>query len=251
MTTADIPRFFKEFFSGRVIPHFWFMYMLIGVYLSAPFLQMIRRQATRSQLWVVAILCLVVAPPYLILYDFLGLALDPAPSLFLIFTGYFILGHLLYTAKPVTMRVALWLFALCIVMILVGLAGQWHLRHFVNPPKYIFLSYTSINVVIMSAAFFCLVRALPLQRLAPWGRAIAVVSNATYGIYLVHILVRFLLKQGLLGFKLTALTFTPVLGVLVTATAIFLLSLVGVLILKQIPYLRQTVGYGKSFSLRS
>jgi surface polysaccharide O-acyltransferase-like enzyme len=242
LTVADIPRFIKDFLSAKILPQLWFLYMLIGLYLSAPFLQMIMRQAKRSHLWVFVFLCLIVAPPHpLILYGF-GVIINLNFSIFSTFIGLFVLGYLLQTTKPVALSGRLGLFALYLLMVAVTLLGDWDIRVHDATGRPLFLEFDATNVTLMSVALFLLVRSLPLGRLAPWGRAITVVSNASYGIYLVHILVRYCLKHGLFGFKLTALTFTPVVGVLLTAATIFLLSLVITLILKKIPYVRRAVG---------
>lgn len=242
LTVADIPRFVKDFLSAKVLPQLWFLYMLIGLYLSAPFLQMIMRQAKRSHLWVFVFLCLIVAPPHPLVQYAFGVTISLNYSIFSTFIGLFVLGYLLQTTKPVALPGRLGLLALYLLMVAVTLLGDWDIRIHDANGRPLFLEFDATNVTLMAVAVFLLVRSLPLGRLAPWARAITVVSNASYGIYLVHILVRYALKHGLLGFKLTALTFTPIVSVLLTAGTIFLLSLVIVLILKKIPYVRRAVG---------
>jgi surface polysaccharide O-acyltransferase-like enzyme len=246
LTVADIPRFIHDFISGKILPQLWFMYMMIGVYLSAPFLRMLIRQATRSQMWMFTFLCLVVAPPHPLLQRFLGLSVGITYQIFSTFIGLFVLGYLLQTVKATRPRGRLGLLMLYILLVLGSLFGNWFIRTHDAQPQPLFQNFDVITVSIMAAVVFVLVRSLPLDRLAPWSRTIAAMSNASYGIYLVHILMRYLLKHGVLGFTVTPLLFPPALGVLLTAVAIFVLSLLFVLILKQIPYLRQTVGYGKA-----
>jgi surface polysaccharide O-acyltransferase-like enzyme len=249
LTFADIPLFIKGLLSGTILPQLWFLYMLVGVYLSTPFLRMFMRQATRSQIWIFVFLCLVVVPPNPMLEQFLGVSVALNYQIFSTFIGLFVLGYLLQTAKKVTMRGSLGLFLMYLLLVLIAIMGNGLLRIPGAKPDLFFLKFDVITVSLTAAVVFVFVRSLPLGRLAPWSRVIILVSNASYGIYLVHILVRFLLKHGMLGFTIKPLMFDPVMGVIITAVSIFFISLAFVLLLKQIPYLRQTVGYGKPISL--
>jgi len=249
LTFADLPRFIEDFVSGKILPQLWFLYMLVGVYLSTPFLRMILRQATRAQLWIFVFLCLLVVPPHPLLQRFLGVSINLTYQIFSTFIGLFVLGYLLQTTKPVGKAGCFGLFVLYLLLVFGAFTGNGYIHTHGAQPELLFLQFDTITVSLTAIVVFVFVRSLPLGRLAPWSGVIILVSNASYGIYLVHILVRFLLKHGMLGFTIRPLMFHPVVGVLITALSIFFISLAFVLILKQIPYLRQTVGYGKPISL--
>jgi surface polysaccharide O-acyltransferase-like enzyme len=240
---ADIPRFLNKLLADKVFGILWFLYMLLGVYLSAPFLQMLLRQAQRSHLWVFVGICLVLASLQRQLTHVLVLKFGLDHSIFTPYIGYFVLGHLLQTAAPVSTRRRLGLAGLYALMALAAFEGQWLLQIHCDKVLYNFLDYTSINVAVASAALFAALRGLRLPVSVSWGRILGLVANATYGIYLVHMLAHALLVRGVLGFSLTPGLYPPLLGVPLTVAGMFVLSLAMVLVLSRIPWLRQTVGY--------
>jgi surface polysaccharide O-acyltransferase-like enzyme len=250
LTLADIPVFLKQFFSGTVVANFWFLYMLIGVYLSAPFLQIFMSKATRSQQWALAILSLGLPSIQLGLKPLLDLNMGLGYSIFSSYVGYFVLGYLLQTAKLPQRGGRLGLLGGYLGVVLITFFSQWSIHSASLQTQFFFLNYPMGNVVVMSAIVFMFVRSFSFVRLAPWSRFIAILANATYGVYLVHLLARFLLKVGILGVPITPTAFHPVLGVALTAVGMFIVSLAMVYILSKIPYLRQSVGYGRSASAK-
>jgi surface polysaccharide O-acyltransferase-like enzyme len=250
LTTADIPRFLKQFFSATVVAHLWFLYMLIGIYLSAPFLQMLLQMATRSQQWLFVILALGLPAVQIALSPILELNIGLSYSIFSYYVGYFILGHLLQTAKPASGKGCLGLLGIFLVMVLSTFFMQWYIHSSDFKTHFFLINHPMINVVIMSAALFMLFRSMSFVWLAPLGNFIGVFATATYGIYLVHLLARFLLKVGILGIPITPLAFNPVVGVLLTSLGMLFVSFVMVYVLSKIPYLRQSVGYGRSTSAK-
>lgn len=246
----EIPHFVRNLLSGKIFASLWFLYMLLGVYLSAPFLQMLLRQATRSQLWVFVGICLVPGSLQRLFTHVLVLNFGLEHSLFAPYLGYFVLGHLLHTAGPVPARRRLGLFGLYVLLSLMSFGSQW-MQQFGGRVVYNFLDYTSINVALGSAALFAALDRLPLALSGTMARGVTFVANTTYGIYLVHMLALEVLGRGLLGFTLVPGLYAPVLNIPLLVGGMFLISLAMVCMLSRIPYLRQTVGFGAPFAKRS
>ena len=243
MTLATIPQFLTLLLAGKIKAVLWFMYMLIGVYLSAPFLQMIVRKASRPQLYLFTIFCLFLWPLQETLQVVLQVSLGLDHSIFRTYIGYFVLGYLLHTARPVQWRGRLGLLGIYGLMVWVTFAGQLFMQTHFSPSPYNFQTYDTPNVVLMSAVLYLLVRNLDFSSLQPFAPRIAAVANATYGIYLMHMLLQSLLQRGVLGFTLAAPLWPPVFGVLLASACLFILSLAFVLLLSKVPTLRKAVGY--------
>lgn len=235
--------FLRQLLSARVVGNFWFLYMLLGVYLAAPFLQTLLRHLTRSQQWLFALLSLGLPGCVQLLQPLLTLRIGLEYSIFTGYVGYFVLGHLLQTATPAKKRGRILLLLLYLATVAVTFGGQCLARRIDARYAFFFFDYTMLNVAVMSAAVFLLLRSLPVAWSPAWQTRIATVGKATYGIYLVHILAKFFLKIGILGTPIQVTDFPPLLGVLLVTAGMFVLSLAMVLLLSRLPLLRKTVGY--------
>ena len=72
-------------------------------------------------------------------------------------------------------------------------------------------------------------------------KTIVTVSGATFGIYLVHILILNLLDHGTLGFRISTDMTHPLLAIPLTVIVTFLLSFVVTYILQKIPVIKMIV----------
>jgi surface polysaccharide O-acyltransferase-like enzyme len=243
MSLAAVPLFLNRLLAGKVLGVFWFLYMMLGVSLSAPFLGCIVRQASRAQLWLFAVLCLFIAPLPQYFARMLSLDLSLDVSVFTLFVGFFVLGHLLQTARPLSRRGRLGWLTAYLLLSAAAVLGQLYFQTYCATAPYNFFDFTAVNVVIVSMAAFALVRNLPSVRLAAWARPLRVVANATYGMYLVHILVCPVLGLGLRKVALADSGSHPVAAVVLATLSLFGLTLAVVLVLSRIPYLRLLVGY--------
>jgi len=240
---ASLEDFLAQLLTAKIIGNFWFLYMLLGVYLSAPFLQILLHATTRSQQWLFVGLSLGLPGFVLLWQPLLALRFGVEYSIFSSYVGYFVLGHLLQTAEPAQRKGRLLLFSLYLAMVLLTFFCQWSVQQRSSAYQFIFLEYTMLNIAVMSAAVFMLLRSVPLPGSPKWRNRIATVGKATYGIYLVHILAVFYLRLGIFGVPIVSTDFPPFLGVLIVAVGGFVLSLTMVLLLAKIPLLRKTVGY--------
>ena len=223
--------------------HFWFLYLLVGLYLITPVFRVVLTHAGQKIL------------RYFLLIWFLGTAVVPLLSLFGPYSlnsnvflmtgwlGYFILGAYL-------MKVRLRPSILCLILVfgflwtiigtylLVGTVGE-RLSQF-------FYDSFSFNVIMASIALFQLLSAVPPQKIAsrfPRSNLLLhQISQNTLPIYLFHVMVMETLQKGYLGFKLSLTTMNPILEIpLITFVTLFVC--LGLIIpLKRIPYLRRLIG---------
>jgi surface polysaccharide O-acyltransferase-like enzyme len=229
-------------FSGAYY-HFWFVYLIVGIYLVTPILRVIiagRRKVVR----------------YLILLWFIGVAIIPLiemvtghtlnPITFVIsgWLGYFVLGSYL---KRVKLRSAM-LYGLLIISFVWTLFGNWLMNYPSNGMQVnnYFFDYLSANIIIGSYALFLILlkfhRDWPGKNHTTLSRIVKAISANTLPIFLGHIIILESFERGFFGFTLNFETLNPIIEIpLMTALTLFItLSLV--LLMKKVPILEKLIG---------
>jgi surface polysaccharide O-acyltransferase-like enzyme len=182
--------------------HFWYVYMILGIYLFAPIVGRWCRAATERELLY-----------FLLLWSFTLFANIPALSshgikidlgYFSGYLGYLVLGYYISVNKSNTKR---WLAVSAIgIGYLITLLGTYRLTsqsgHFIEE----FYNPLTPNVALMAAGIFYLFRHASL---APITGLLAVIKDNSYTIYLSHILVLSVLK----GWGITEFIIHPALGI--------------------------------------
>lgn len=166
-------------FLSPIGPHLWFMYVLTGLYLLVPILSPFILSASKKKLQLYLTLWggTLVLPCFFTsnsgnynpFYYFSG------------YVGYFVLGYYCHTYKPNFAR-----FFIPILLIVVLVRYGYYLGGGVRGPELFF--YLSVPVVLMSVAWFSLVQKTCENR-TRWGVVFAMISNCSFGIYLVHMFV--------------------------------------------------------------
>lgn len=232
-----------SFFSGAYY-HFWFIYLIVGLYLLTPILRAV--VSCDSQKIV----------KYLVTLWFIGVALVPIfqlisgyplnEGLFVMggTIGYFVLGIYLQRVN-VNSKILYGLFTASVFFTIIS---TWLMRfHFYSiGEKYFFFDYLSVNVILASVTLFMILCKFPpdwpsgkhpvIQRVAH------AISKNTLSIYLFHLIIMETLQRGYLGFQLSLTTINPVIGVpLITAVTLFI-TLGLILVMKKIPILKTLIG---------
>ena len=164
----------------------WFMYTLAGLYLLAPILSPFLEKASERELrfylllWAVA-LCFPILALFLdvnrgttgMLYYFTG------------YIGYFVLGYYLHICNP---RIKIIFLP---AMIIIPLIFLFIHRYYSLPGDFFdIFYYLSITVVVMSVAWYIGIRKMVEQhRFFGGTRFLTELSNACFGIYLMHIFI--------------------------------------------------------------
>lgn len=229
-------------FSGAYY-HFWFVYLIIGIYLVTPILRVIiagRRKVVR----------------YLILLWFIGVAIIPLvemvtghtlnPITFVLsgWLGYFVLGSYL---KRVKVRSAT-LYCLLIISFVWTVFGNWLMNYSSNHMQLnnYFFDYLSANIVVGSFALFLILlkfhRDWPGKKRKTLGHIVKAISANTLPIFLLHVIILESFERGFFGFTLNFETLNPILEIpLITALTLFI-TLGLVLVMKKIPILKDLIG---------
>jgi surface polysaccharide O-acyltransferase-like enzyme len=226
--------------TGPVQYHLWFLYQLLAIYLFVPVLRIFVRSADKKHLWYFAALWLIFGPVLSwVQEDILDfkLALDLG-----FFTGYF--GYFLGQVRSTRA----WTWALVIIYITGGwitYRETYLLTIDMGRLDQFYINYLRIYVALMSISAFLLLKSWGEQIAARAGTLILALgrhfAEASFGIYLVHVLVLFYLKRGIYLPEISGLAGPTAWMVPLTTFAALLVSWVIVVILQRIPGVRSIV----------
>jgi surface polysaccharide O-acyltransferase-like enzyme len=205
--------------------HFWFLYMLTGLYLITPVLRVVTANAKRRML------------KYFLLVVFVGTSVIPLLVLISGFTievtlfavtgwvGYFVLGYFLLTTR---VRSSI-LYALYFLGFMSTIVGTYTATALVGGHTGLFfLDYLSSATVILTSASLFLLH---------------FIGCSTLAVYLLHVMVLESLQKGYFGFQISVNTLSPIVEVpLITFVTLFL-SLGIVFVLSRIPVVKRLIGY--------
>ncbi len=228
--------------------HFWYVYILVGLYLITPLLRVIVAHADWRIIRYFLILWFVGTGMISLLT--LSASISPQTvwfrdSIFILtgLVGYFILGA--YVTRLQFRRSLLYLglilgFVCTIIAtyILVGTLGEAYSQFF--------LDASSFSVIVASVALFLLLAAIPnstIKEKFPRGsRVLKVVSQNSLPIYLFHVIVLEALQKGYLGFKISITTINPIVEVPLITAVTLLICLAVIVPLKKLPYMKRILG---------
>ena len=223
--------------------HFWFLYLLVGLYLLTPVLRVLVAYIKRRTF------------SYLMILWFLGTAIVPLLGLFsgyhlnsnvFIITGwlgYYLMGaySLKTRIRPIILYATLALgFVWTIIgtYIIVGSIGE-SVSHF-------FYDASSFSMIGASVALFLLLSAVPSntleERFSRGNRVLRLISQNTIPIYLFHVMVLESLQKGFFGFQISLSAMNPVLEIPLITVTTLLICLAVIYPLKKIPIVKRLIG---------
>lgn len=208
--------------------HFWYIYMLIGIYLFIPLIGKWINFSPRKEILYFLIIWGITILINLPKIDQIKPDIDL--SYFSGFIGYPILGYYLAIKNKniKDRRIAILLIAIGALITIVGTyVGTTHKGAYYD----IFYGYLSPNAIITSIGIFLLFRHLEFKN-NRLNSAIAFVGRYSYGIYLCHIFVMVCLST--IGINSSLLS--PIVSILLTSVLCFIISLLVTYTINKIPY---------------
>ncbi len=225
---------------------FWYIYMLVGLYLVTPFLRLMVAQASNQLFKYFTVLWFIGTSLIPFIYLLTPLKVDA--NLFLIptFVGYFVLGYYL-----LRVRVNRRLLKEMLVASLAGTAiGTYFVsRYFGGSTSWFFQEYVSPTTIIASIALFTLLvsgkssqqQTMHIHR-SLGQKLLHIISENTLAIFFLHLIVLYVLQQGVLGFALNGNTVNSIIGVPLAAVLTLFICLAIIVPLKKVPYLKKFIG---------
>ena len=224
--------------------HFWFIYMLTGLYLVTPVLRVVTVNADRRIL------------RYFLIVTFFGTGVVPLLVLTSGFTielklfaitgwiGYFVLGYFLFTTRVRSLL----LYLLYLTGFVGTVVGTYVATTIVGGHTGLFfLDYlSSATVILMSGSLFALLLKVSpdfLETRFPLGsKLLHFVGCSTLAIYLLHVMVLESLQRGYFGFQISVNTMNPIVEVPLITAVTFFISVGLVFVLKRVPVVKRIVG---------
>ena len=224
---------------------FWYIYMLLGLYLLTPVLRVMVAHAERSVakfsllLWFVGTTILPVVAlltPY---------HLDVNVLVIPTYVGYYVLGVYLMSVKVKRS----YLVALMVLGIALTATFTYVLAATIGgTDMYFFQQYLSPTMILAAVTVFLLlltVKPPSIQTESSPTKAtkfIKVVSENTFPIFLLHVMIIESIQKGYFGFAINRDTFNPIFEVPLLTVIVFFACLAIILLLKKIPYMSKLVG---------
>ncbi len=235
--------------------HFWYLYMLTGIYLLTPILRIVMAHANQTIIKYFIVLWLLGASIVPVASLVTTYYLDPNVLAFTGYAGFFVLGAYLLNVK---MRRSTLL-----VLMGLGLAltvvGTYAIAATVGGVEmYFFQQYLSPTLILASVTLFLLLNTIRVPSIKPKdqlseenksakGHAkirilLSLISENTLPIFLFHIIILESLQNGYFGFAINGNTINSIIGVPIVTVITLFLSLAFILPLKKIPVLKSLIG---------
>lgn len=214
--------------------HMWFLYMMIGLYFATPFLRVLVRNMTRSEMlvFVIAAFCMSIASSAYSSFCFRSRTLFI--FWFLTYTPYFVLGYLIRKSTWAPRRAMAGL-VFCLSASCTALACFVVGRSYGLDQGLYFYSPLSVTVIPMSiSAMFVLKQSTTPLVSAPFTQRLA---GLVLGVYLMHPILLDVLRY----YGISALMCTPLVSVPLIAFPVFAVTAVITWITHRVPYLRRVV----------
>jgi surface polysaccharide O-acyltransferase-like enzyme len=242
--TCTAPLIQNLLFVQGTYYHLWFMYSLIGIYLILPVLRLlVRPEADRQILWYLIGLWLVFQSLLTFANHAWGWRLGISAPLATGFVGFFILGYLLgpwrLSRSTAILTAATWILAT-----LATILGTYFLTRATGKFENYYYGFTTPNVILASVTGFLLLKWIA----ETWdlgsqktGHFIRLLAAASFGIYLVHVLVIEVLGGWLPGIQLDSFIGNPLWSIPLVTLLVFALSFLIVRGLQKVPALNRIV----------
>jgi surface polysaccharide O-acyltransferase-like enzyme len=216
--------------KGAPYYHLWFLYMVPGLYLVAPFVKAATDHMSPQQLIAATATCFAFTILSAAIDGLYGTAGGSYITQFPRYLGYFLAGHLLGRVLPAP-KLSAAITVLLVSTLVMAMLG-WAAAELLSPARgFRVFGFGNPAVIVMSLAAFVLVRRLPVE--AAWQRWLPRAAEASLGIYLIHPALYEALRHW------SEQTAPPVLAV--QGIAVFVASMLVVFAMQQTPLLRRCV----------
>lgn len=236
--------FVQRFLANDIFYHMYFLYFIIGLYLITPLLRRILTHASMYDVWYFLILWFIFTPVKQLIGFFgynIGIPVEAATgNIGLYLTGYAI------KKTRITNRVKYLLWITIATVLTVMIFGSYTMS--LNSGKLnTFLISTSITETTYAACLFILLREtlenvtfkMPYIKIE---KVITVIAEASMGIYLIHPMLLYYIRNGVFGVFLLSPSFlSPIVSVPLFTALLFVVSLIIVITMQKIPLIRKIV----------
>lgn len=226
--------------------HFWYIYMLAGLYLITPLLRILVANASPKVIRYMAVLWFVGAALIPLMYMVTPYTVDSNLLLVTGYVGYYVLGYYLLGVK---VKRSLLLAATTLGFILTAIGTFFIAGSIGGGLTFFFQEYLSPTMILSSVALFLLLTSIPVKPQVDgqcgrkWtAKFLHVVSENTLPMFLFHMIIIEAFQKGFFGVALNGNTVNSIIGVPIVAALTFFVSLAIIVPLKRVPILRTLLG---------
>lgn len=223
--------------------HLWFLFALIALYLMVPVFKIIVNNLSQKQLSFVLFLWMFLSLG-VSQYNEIVSALDIPLQIDWYFpmitgwAGYFLLGYYLMKYdikkkyKTLLIVIGIALLVLCPIM---NMAATIHTDKYIDS----FIPQSGLSACFEATMFFLIIKGFSKVTLQEKCKKIIInISNNTFGIYLIHVLINSVLFHVI---KIQLDFINPIVSILIISLLVFIISYLFVWMLKKIPILKNIV----------
>lgn len=224
--------------------HFWYLYMLIGLYIFTPVLRVVVAHVDRKT-YKYFLIAWLLGPLLTSFLSLVGYSLDRNLLTIPWWVGYYLLGMYLLNVRMRRRTLG--------GLLLIGLASTAIGTYFMaanvgGTQTYFFQDYFSPTTILASTALFLLFATVqlpsnqtePRHPKADW--LLKKISENTLPLYLLHVMIIESIQLGYFGFTISSNTMNSIVEVpLISLIALFI-CLAVVVPLKKIPVLKRLIG---------
>ncbi|WP_162990193.1 acyltransferase [Mesobacillus foraminis] len=237
--TYSFRQFMIEVFQDSIKYHFWYLYVILGLYLCMPLFKMFIQNGRKEDIRYFLFLSFFISASTLTISSFFEINLAGGFEYLLGYGGYFLLGYYLANTTLARKKTSL-IHILGAAALLITIVGTWLLSTRIGTLSQVFYEYLSFTTPFVAISIFLLVK--------DWGnketsKATVLIANYSFGIYLIHPLILDIYRSKEF-IQLTGISHTtthPVLYVLIIFTIAFSTSLFLSYILCKFPATKKLV----------
>lgn len=233
-------QFIKQFFAGNIYFHLWYLYMILGVYLSVPFLNKIILNTSKKEILLFFSISLIITVLYPFFHKLSGLNINFGSHIFIFAPSIFMLGYYLKNIH-VTKKIFFISILFFITSSICAALGTIDLKETTLKYSTLYVGNSSPLIILQTISLFFIVKYFtkyPTYLL----KITFFIGKFSLGIYIIHILIRDILltpKSNL--HHIFNLIHFPYLGVFLNTIIVLFFSSLTIYILSKIPILKRLI----------
>lgn len=239
---ASMRTFLPTIIQRTIIPAYWYIYILIGLYLVYPFVGKMVRNFDKTDFRRFILLFLILPATTLFLTKLTGFSLNEElwSAFFPQLIGYFVAG---YALKDIVLSKRQGL-AVGLMVLLLWLGSTWlmaSLSFGQTEVNYVFDGIYPLNTALLALGTFMLINSFtrrPTQAKArdQW---VSRIADLTFGIYLIHTLIQSMV--GRLAPIRFVMSLNPIFGLLLMQVTLFVVCGLIIAVLRLIPLVKKFI----------
>ena len=228
-------------FTDNTGYHLWFLYTLVMLYIAVPLFRIITGNASKRMLqyalimWVLFSLLVGQINGFAKDFEFSEELLPYSPYVIASYGGYF-LGGYYFTEYPLKGKAKSICYALSVASIVAIIAIKIIFRNLLSITTFTPEMSMGILSCLIAVGVFTLAQNIRLSDL--WKKIFGFIGKYTFGIYLTHV---FFISVVFHMFNLKFDYCQPLLAIIISSTAMFVISLLTSWLMSKIPLLRKLV----------